>query len=76
MSIDRYPSFLSIATFMTYAAVEYYIITLNHKDTSSSAEDYYRCRLCGKHFDSFGDMQRHELIKHVQEGDIDNQSEK
>jgi hypothetical protein len=51
------------------------IITLNHKDTSSSAEDY-RCRLCGKHFDTFGDMQRHELIKHVQEGDIDNQLEK
>jgi hypothetical protein len=51
------------------------IITLNHKDTSSSAEDY-KCRLCGKPFDSFGDMQRHELIKHVQEGDIDNQLEK
>jgi hypothetical protein len=49
------------------------IITLNHKDTS--AEDY-KCRLCGKPFDSFGDMQRHELIKHVQEGDIDNQLEK
>jgi hypothetical protein len=51
------------------------IIILNHKDTSSSAEDY-KCRLCGKPFDSFGDMQRHELIKHVQEGDIDNQLEK
>jgi len=50
------------------------IITLNHKDTSSSAD--YSCRLCGKHFDTFGDMQRHELIKHVQEGDIDNQLEK
>jgi hypothetical protein len=51
---------------------------LNHKDTTSSsaAEDYYKCRLCGEHFDSFGDMQRHELIKHVQEGDIDNQLEK
>jgi hypothetical protein len=48
---------------------------LNHKDTSSSAADY-SCRLCGKHFDTFGDMQRHELIKHVQEGDIDNQLEK
>jgi hypothetical protein len=51
------------------------IIILNHKDTSSSSSDY-KCRLCGKHFDSFGDMQRHELIKHVQEGDIDNQVEK
>jgi hypothetical protein len=46
---------------------------LNHKDTSSAD---YSCRLCGKHFDTFGDMQRHELIKHVQEGDIDNQLEK
>jgi hypothetical protein len=35
----------------------------------------YNCRLCGEHFDSFGDMQRHELVKHVQ-GDLDNQSEK
>jgi hypothetical protein len=52
------------------------IITLNHKDTSSSTAADYRCRLCGKHFDTFGDMQRHELIKHVQEGDIDNQLEK
>jgi len=53
------------------------IITLNHKDTSSSsAAADYSCRLCGKHFDTFGDMQRHELIKHVQEGDIDNQLEK
>jgi hypothetical protein len=51
------------------------IITLNHKDRSSSSADN-RCRLCGKLFDTFGDMQRHELIKHVQEGDIDNQSEK
>jgi hypothetical protein len=51
---------------------------LNHKDTSSSSSPSadYRCRLCGKHFDTFGDMQRHELIKHVQEGDIDNQLEK
>jgi hypothetical protein len=43
------------------------------KDKDSSAG--YNCRLCGEHFDSFGDMQRHELVKHVQ-GDIDNQSEK
>jgi hypothetical protein len=54
------------------------IIILNHKDTSSSSSSSadYKCRLCGKHFDTFGDMQRHELIKHVQEGDIDNQVEK
>jgi hypothetical protein len=44
---------------------------LEHKDGSAD----YNCRLCGEHFDSFGDMQRHELIKHVQ-GDIANQSEK
>jgi hypothetical protein len=44
---------------------------LKHKDSSAD----YSCRLCEEHFDSFGDMQRHELVKHVQ-GDIDNQSEK
>jgi hypothetical protein len=41
----------------------------------SSATDCH-CRLCGKPFDNFGDMQRLELIKHVQEGDIGNQLEK
>jgi hypothetical protein len=46
---------------------------LKDKDTSSAN---YNCRLCGEHFDSFGDMQRHELVKHVQEGDIDNHLEK
>jgi hypothetical protein len=44
---------------------------LKHKDSSAG----YNCRLCGEHFDSFGDMQRHELVKHVQ-GNIDNQSKK
>jgi hypothetical protein len=46
---------------------------MTHKDISSAD---YSCRLCGKPFDNFGDMQRHELIKHVQEGNIDNQLEK
>jgi hypothetical protein len=32
--------------------------------------------LCGKPFETFGDMQRHELIKHVQEGAFDNQTQK
>jgi hypothetical protein len=70
------PHFYKFATFITYAVLNIIIITLNHKDTSSSTAADYRCRLCGKHFDTFGDMQRHELIKHVQEGDIDNQLEK
>jgi hypothetical protein len=47
---------------------------MTRKDMSSAAD--CRCRLCGNPFDNFGDMQRHELIKHVQEGDIDNQLEK
>jgi hypothetical protein len=46
---------------------------MTYKDRPSAD---YSCRLCGKPFDNFGDMQRHELIKHVQEGDIDNQLEK
>jgi hypothetical protein len=47
---------------------------MTHNDMSSAADCL--CRLCGKPFDNFGDMQRHELNKHVQEGDIDNQLEK
>lgn len=30
----------------------------------------YRCRACGKQFDSLGDMQRHILVEHHQKGDI------
>jgi|GEM_PF-1344459 len=30
----------------------------------------YKCRLCGKAFDNLIDMQRHELICHVQHGDV------
>jgi hypothetical protein len=47
------------------------ISRLKHENGSAG----YSCRLCGEHFDSFGDMQRHELVKHVQ-GDIDDQSER
>ncbi|HZD81838.1 MAG TPA: hypothetical protein VE076_03080 [Nitrososphaeraceae archaeon] len=47
----------------------------------SSTEDisqYYTCRSCGSKFDSFGDMQRHILVEHMQKGDIpsDKESEK
>jgi hypothetical protein len=31
---------------------------------------YFRCRSCGRYFDSFGDMQRHILTEHVQKGDV------
>jgi len=31
----------------------------------------YRCKMCGKKFgDSFGDMERHILIEHMQRGDF------
>jgi len=58
-------------TFISHIAPTIDTSRLKHKDDSSN----YDCRLCGEHFESFGDMQRHELIKHVQ-GDIANQSEK
>ena len=52
-----------------------YLSTMTRKDISSVAANC-RCRLCTKPFDNFGDMQRLELIKHVQEGDIGNKLEK
>jgi hypothetical protein len=67
------PRFYRFATFITYVVSNIVISTMTNKDISSAD---YSCRLCGKPFDNFGDMQRHELIKHVQEGDIDNQLEK
>jgi hypothetical protein len=65
--------FYQFATFITYVALNIIISILKHKAKSSAD---YRCRLCGKPFDTFADMQRHELIKHVQEGDVDNQLER
>ena len=61
--------FYQFATFISDIALTIIIVSrLKHKDSSVD----YNCRLCGEHFDSFGDMQRHELVKHVQQGDIDN----
>jgi hypothetical protein len=31
---------------------------------------YFKCRSCGKEFDSFGDMQKHIMTEHMQKGDI------
>jgi hypothetical protein len=73
MSGRAHLSFYQFATFIPYVGLNVIASTLKDNDTSSSD---YRCRLCGKSFDTFGDMQRHELVKHVQEGDFDNHLEK
>jgi hypothetical protein len=60
---------------MLVSTLTLYIISImTRKDIASEAD--CRCRLCAKPFDDFGDIQRHELIKHVQESDIANQLEK
>jgi hypothetical protein len=46
---------------------------LTTKENPSYNEDlskYFKCRSCGKEFDSFGDMQRHIMTEHMQKGDI------
>jgi hypothetical protein len=46
---------------------------LNTNENLTQVEDlskYFRCRSCGKEFDSLGDMQKHILIEHMQKGDI------
>jgi hypothetical protein len=45
---------------------------LSTKGNPSYNEDlskYFKCRSCGKEFDSFGDMQKHIMIEHMQKGD-------
>jgi hypothetical protein len=42
----------------------------DHELPEEDLSKYYSCRACGKHFDSFGDMQRHILLEHFQKGDI------
>jgi hypothetical protein len=39
-------------------------------DTSEDLSKYFKCRSCGKEFDSFGDMQIHIMTQHIQKGDI------
>jgi hypothetical protein len=46
--------------------------------SQGSTEDlsqYYTCRSCGMKFGSFGDMQRHILVEHMQKGDIPSEEE-
>jgi hypothetical protein len=46
---------------------------LNTNENISQGEDlskYFKCRSCGKEFDSFGDMQKHIMTEHMQKGDI------
>jgi hypothetical protein len=45
---------------------------LSTKGNPSYSEDlskYFKCRSCGKEFDSFGDMQKHIMTEHMQKGD-------
>ncbi|HZC48947.1 MAG TPA: hypothetical protein VE244_07815 [Nitrososphaeraceae archaeon] len=34
------------------------------------AAHYYKCRLCKAQFDNLEDRQQHELIDHIQKGEI------
>ncbi|HZA71150.1 MAG TPA: hypothetical protein VE548_15760 [Nitrososphaeraceae archaeon] len=43
---------------------------INNNNNFSENTSSYRCRLCGKKYQSLGDMQRHELVVHVQKGDV------
>jgi hypothetical protein len=43
--------------------------TRSHNSTNDLSR-YYTCRSCGMKFDSFGDMQKHILVEHMQKGDI------
>lgn len=41
-----------------------------NQEHNENFSNYLRCRSCGKMFDSFGDLQKHILIEHMQKGDI------
>jgi len=44
--------------------------TENHNSDNEDLSKYFKCRSCGMHFDSLGDMERHIMSEHVQKGDI------
>jgi hypothetical protein len=41
-----------------------------HQDVILDLSEYYKCRSCFQRFDNFGDMEKHILVEHMQEGDI------
>jgi DNA-directed RNA polymerase subunit RPC12/RpoP len=43
---------------------------MSNDNKENVAEHYYKCRLCGAQFDSLDDRQRHELVDHIQKGEI------
>lgn len=45
------------------------------ESSTGDLSQYYPCRACGMKFDSFGDMQRHMLVEHIQKGDIPSDEE-
>jgi hypothetical protein len=45
------------------------------ENSSKDLSKYYTCRSCGRKFDSFGDIQRHILVEHMQKGDIPSEEE-
>jgi hypothetical protein len=70
-AIERCFLTVSVQNFISHIALVKMRIRLKqNKDDDHDHEHHtsteYNCRLCGEHFDSFGDMQRHELVKHVQ----------
>jgi hypothetical protein len=42
----------------------------NNNNKENVATHYYKCRLCEVQFDSLEDRQRHELVDHIQKGEI------
>ena len=48
-------------------------LSKNHENV---AAHYYKCRLCEMQFDNLEDRQRHELIDHMQKGEIPTKEEK
>lgn len=36
----------------------------------------YRCRSCGRLFDTLGDMQRHIVVEHLQKGEFIEETER
>jgi len=50
--------------------------TRYNKDEDNQAKTFnHKCRLCGKDYDNLVDMQRHELVYHVQKGNVPKEKE-
>ena len=49
---------------------------MSSSDSGATTHSKFTCKICGKTFDSLGDMQRHSTVEHIQKGEVPSKSDR